>query len=48
MDGGPATVGVIPSVSAPIRLCITGKQPRHGIDDASFLQPDRTMSAIGG
>ncbi|WP_375423516.1 GTP 3',8-cyclase MoaA [uncultured Friedmanniella sp.] len=27
---------------------ITGKQAGHGIDDPSFLQPDRPMSAIGG
>jgi cyclic pyranopterin phosphate synthase len=25
-----------------------GKQPGHGINDPSFLQPDRPMSAIGG
>lgn len=25
-----------------------GKAPGHGIDDPSFLQPDRPMSAIGG
>ena len=25
-----------------------GKQAGHGIDDPSFLQPDRPMSAIGG
>jgi cyclic pyranopterin phosphate synthase len=25
-----------------------GKLPGHGIDDPSFLQPDRPMSAIGG
>jgi cyclic pyranopterin phosphate synthase len=27
---------------------IAGKRPGHGIDDPSFLQPDRPMSAIGG
>ena len=27
---------------------LAGKQPGHGIDDPSFLQPDRPMSAIGG
>ena len=27
---------------------VRGKQPGHGIDDPSFLQPDRPMSAIGG
>jgi cyclic pyranopterin phosphate synthase len=92
VDGGPSTVGVIASVSAPfcgacdrvrltadgqlrsclfartetdlrtllreggtdddleaaIRTCLAGKQPGHGIDDPTFLQPDRPMSAIGG
>jgi len=24
------------------------KRPGHGIDDTSFLQPTRPMSAIGG
>ncbi|WP_149205299.1 GTP 3',8-cyclase MoaA [Actinotalea subterranea] len=92
VDGGPATVGVIASVTAPfcgscdrvrltadgqlrsclfartetdlrtllregadddalaaaVRACITGKKPGHDIDDPSFLQPDRPMSAIGG
>jgi cyclic pyranopterin phosphate synthase len=27
---------------------IAAKLPGHGIDDPSFLQPDRPMSAIGG
>ncbi len=27
---------------------VRGKQAGHGIDDPSFLQPDRPMSAIGG
>ncbi|HEY3437777.1 MAG TPA: GTP 3',8-cyclase MoaA [Actinotalea sp.] len=92
VDGGPASVGVIASVSAPfcgscdrvrltadgqlrsclfarsetdlrtilreggdddalaaaIRTCLAGKKPGHDIDDVSFLQPDRPMSAIGG
>jgi cyclic pyranopterin phosphate synthase len=92
VDGGPATVGVIASVTRPfcgscdrvrltadgqIRNCLfareesdlrtalragatdaelaerwvvamAGKLPGHGIDDPSFLQPDRPMSAIGG
>jgi cyclic pyranopterin phosphate synthase len=30
------------------RQAMWGKQPGHGIDDPSFLQPDRPMSAIGG
>lgn len=92
VDGGPATVGVIASVTRPfcgdcdrvrltadgqIRTCLfaadetdlkpllrggatdeeiadawltamLGKQAGHGIDDPSFLQPARPMSAIGG
>ena len=30
------------------RVAMWGKQPGHGINDPSFLQPDRPMSAIGG
>ena len=92
VDGGPATVGVIASVTrsfcgscdrtrltadGQIRNCLfareesdlrtalrsgasddeiaglwrtatLGKLPGHGIDDPSFLQPARPMSAIGG
>ena len=92
VDGGPATVGVIASVTRPfcgdcdrvrltadgqVRNClfareesdlrtplragasdkelaerwvaaVAGKRPGHGIDDPTFLQPDRPMSAIGG
>jgi cyclic pyranopterin phosphate synthase len=92
VDGGPATVGIIASVTRPfcgacdrvrltadgqIRNCLfareesdlrsalragatdeelaerwvtamAGKKPGHGIDDPTFLQPDRPMSAIGG
>ncbi|QZY30839.1 GTP 3',8-cyclase MoaA [Nocardioides coralli] len=92
VDGGPATVGIIASVTRPfcgdcdrvrltadgqVRNCLfarqesdlrtalrsdatdeeiaqrwvvamLGKRPGHGIDDPSFLQPDRPMSAIGG
>ena len=92
VDGGPATVGVIASVTRPfcgdcdrvrltadgqIRNCLFArsesdlrlalrsgatdaeladrwvvamgsKAAGHGIDDPSFLQPDRPMSAIGG
>lgn len=92
VDGGPATVGIIASVTRPfcgacdrvrltadgqVRNClfarrendlrallrdgssdeviaaaITGEMARkragHGIDDLSFVQPDRPMSAIGG
>lgn len=92
VNGGPATVGIIASVTRPfcgdcdrtrltgdgqIRTCLFsrgetdlrgvirgggsdeqiaqlwrtttwGKLAGHGIDDPSFLQPDRPMSAIGG
>jgi cyclic pyranopterin phosphate synthase len=92
VDGGPATVGVIASVTRPVcgdcdrvrltadgqvrnclfareesdlraalrggasdeeiaerwRLAMWTKRAGHGIDDASFLQPARPMSAIGG
>jgi GTP 3',8-cyclase len=92
VDGGPARVGVIASVTRPFcgacdrvrltadgqlrnclfareesdlrsalrsgasdaelttrwRAAIAGKRAGHGIDDPSFLQPDRPMSAIGG
>lgn len=30
------------------RAAVIGKRPGHGIDDPSFLQPSRPMSAIGG
>ena len=92
VDGGPATVGVIASVTRPFcgdcdrvrltadgqvrnclfareeadlrtplrdgatdqeladrwRVAMLGKRPGHGIDDETFLQPSRPMSAIGG
>ena len=92
VDGGPATVGVIASVTRPFcgacdrvrltadgqvrnclfareesdlrsalrggasddeiaerwRVAMVGKRAGHGIDDESFLQPSRPMSAIGG
>ncbi|MEC7000737.1 MAG: GTP 3',8-cyclase MoaA, partial [Actinomycetota bacterium] len=97
VDGGPATVGIIASVSRPFcaacdrlrltadgqfRNCLfaqdetdvrslvrdeslsedeirqgiastlakvtTAKLPGHGINDPSFIQPTRPMSAIGG
>jgi cyclic pyranopterin phosphate synthase len=31
-----------------IRIAVAGKQAGHGIDAADFVQPARTMSAIGG
>jgi cyclic pyranopterin phosphate synthase len=30
------------------RVAVGGKRAGHGIDDPSFVQPDRPMSAIGG
>lgn len=30
------------------RAAMWVKQPGHGIDDPSFLRPDRPMNAIGG
>ena len=92
VDGGPATVGVIASVTRPFcgdcdrvrltadgqvrnclfareesdlrtplrdgaddeelanrwRLAVAGKRAGHGIDDPAFVQPTRSMSAIGG
>ena len=30
------------------RRAVAVKLPGHGINDPSFLQPDRPMSAIGG
>ena len=29
-------------------IAMLGKRAGHGIDDVTFLQPDRPMSAIGG
>ena len=29
-------------------VAMRGKRAGHGIDDPTFLQPDRPMSAIGG
>ncbi len=35
-------------IAARWRTAVAGKLPGHGINDPSFLQPDRPMSAIGG
>lgn len=35
-------------IAAEWRVAMRAKQPGHGIDEQSFLQPDRPMSAIGG
>jgi cyclic pyranopterin phosphate synthase len=37
-----------PELAAVWQRAVAGKLPGHGIDDPSFLQPDRPMSAIGG
>ena len=36
------------AIAGAWRTAMWGKLPGHGIDDPSFLQPDRPMSAIGG
>ena len=36
------------ALAAAFRTCLAGKRPGHDIDDPTFLQPDRPMSAIGG
>ena len=35
-------------IAARWQASIAGKRAGHGIDDPTFLQPDRPMSAIGG
>ena len=35
-------------LAAAWRRAVAAKLPGHGINDPSFLQPDRPMSAIGG
>ena len=35
-------------LAARWRRCVAAKRAGHGIDDPTFLQPDRPMSAIGG
>ncbi|GIG55043.1 GTP 3',8-cyclase MoaA [Demequina activiva] len=44
MRGGADDAALADAVAA----CLQLKQPGHDIDDPSFLQPDRPMSAIGG
>ena len=36
------------AIAAALRVCVAGKRAGHDIDDPSFLQPNRPMSAIGG
>jgi cyclic pyranopterin phosphate synthase len=46
---GPMRAGADDAELARLwRLAVASKLPGHGIDDPSFLQPDRPMSAIGG
>ncbi|MDQ6657137.1 MAG: GTP 3',8-cyclase MoaA [Actinomycetota bacterium] len=46
---GPLRGGARDSEIADLwRTAMWGKLPGHGINDSSFLQPDRPMSAIGG
>jgi cyclic pyranopterin phosphate synthase len=46
---GPLRVGASDAELADRwRKAVAGKLPGHGINDPSFLQPDRPMSAIGG
>jgi cyclic pyranopterin phosphate synthase len=46
---GPLREGADDEALAGVwRSAMWAKRPGHGIDDPSFLQPDRPMSAIGG
>ncbi|HEV2450987.1 MAG TPA: GTP 3',8-cyclase MoaA [Streptosporangiaceae bacterium] len=46
---GPLRAGASDDeLAARWRAAVATKLPGHGIDDPSFLQPDRPMSAIGG
>jgi len=46
---GPLRAGASDADLADLmRLAVLGKQPGHGIDEPTFLQPPRPMSAIGG
>ncbi|MDO8150829.1 GTP 3',8-cyclase MoaA [Isoptericola sp. b408] len=46
---GPLREGAPDDVVADLwRTAMWGKRAGHGMDDASFVQPERTMSAIGG
>ena len=46
---GPLRSGATDAeIAARFRASIAGKRAGHGIDDPTFLQPDRPMSAIGG
>ncbi|MDQ2813388.1 MAG: GTP 3',8-cyclase MoaA [Actinomycetota bacterium] len=46
---GPLRAGASDAdLAARWQRAVAGKLPGHGINDPSFLQPDRPMSAIGG
>ena len=46
---GPLRAGAgAADLGALIRTAVAGKQAGHGIGEAGFVQPARTMSAIGG
>ncbi|MDQ2796725.1 MAG: GTP 3',8-cyclase MoaA [Actinomycetota bacterium] len=46
---GPLRAGASDAELAElIRVAVAGKQAGHGIGSATFVQPERTMSAIGG
>ena len=46
---GPLRAGATQAeLEALIRTAVAGKQAGHGIGNADFVQPARTMSAIGG
>ena len=44
----PIATDVDAALADAYRRCLAGKKAGHDIDDPSFLQPDRPMSAIGG
>jgi cyclic pyranopterin phosphate synthase len=46
---GPLRAGASDEELAVLwRRAVAAKLPGHGINDPTFLQPDRPMSAIGG
>ena len=44
----PVPADVDDALADAYRRCLAGKKAGHDIDDPTFLQPDRPMSAIGG
>ncbi len=47
-DEGLSDAEVREGIRARLHRSVAAKLPGHGIDDPSFIQPDRPMSAIGG